>query len=114
MTLHVGERQRPPNVILQPLRDFYAAYVHGQRVMRTSFSDEDAVTGPQVSDGCSPAGKLLPVALEAREKDGKRSQWNSRREFSADFAEGLGIGDDQRRRLIQPTERFPQPVLLDH
>ena len=99
---------------LQPAGDLYRADVLALAVMGAAFGDQHPVAGPQPVQGGDAAHGRVQKALIAGHEDGKRSKRDIRRRGLGHRAEGLGIGDDHGRPVLQGGQRRGEPVLLHH
>ena len=83
-----------------PLGDLYGADVLALPVVRAAFRDEDGITVFQGEKGLDAFDLLLEVALGAGKQDGKGSEGNGFRDDLHYFAEGLAVGDHERRSYL--------------
>ncbi len=67
--------------------------------------DENRIAVFQTPQRRRAQNRRAQVALVARKQDGKRGEANGIGHDPADHAEGLRVGDNERRRLAQQAER---------
>ena len=95
-----GKVKRFLGVIPHPAGYLHRADVVALAVVRAAFGDQDMVAVLELGKGLRPGGQCGKLAFIPGEENGKGGKWNCGRYQGGDLSKGLGIGDNETRRVF--------------